>query len=157
MHRTPRDDGFTLVELMVVVLIIAILLAIAIPVFLGARVRAQDRSAQADLRNTLVAARGVFTEHRHYGITPADLRGEVQVNRAFVQSDAPALGEIGFVPLANSDGTADQAIVLVGQSQSTKWFCIADEVSGSNVHTSFGTGASGPALATLAACTGGWD
>ncbi len=49
----PRRDerGFTLIELMVVVLIIAILLAIAIPTYLGARERANDRAAQSNLRN----------------------------------------------------------------------------------------------------------
>ncbi|HZT66342.1 MAG TPA: prepilin-type N-terminal cleavage/methylation domain-containing protein [Acidimicrobiales bacterium] len=50
------DEGFTLIELMVVILIIAILLAIAIPTFLGARSRAQDRAAQSSLRNALTAA-----------------------------------------------------------------------------------------------------
>ncbi|MFM7616128.1 MAG: prepilin-type N-terminal cleavage/methylation domain-containing protein, partial [Actinomycetes bacterium] len=51
--RAKRIDeqGFTLIELMVVVLIIAILIAIAIPTFLGARQRAQDRAAQSSLRN----------------------------------------------------------------------------------------------------------
>ena len=49
-----REGGFTLIELMVVVLIIAIL--IAIPTFLGARTRAQNRAAQASLRNALVAS-----------------------------------------------------------------------------------------------------
>ena len=55
MAREP-DDGFTLIELMVVVLIIAILLAIAIPTFLGARERAADRAAQSNLRNAHTAA-----------------------------------------------------------------------------------------------------
>ena len=40
-----RDEGFTLIELMVVVMIIAVLIAIAIPSFLGFRSSAQDRSA----------------------------------------------------------------------------------------------------------------
>ena len=50
-ERPEREAGFTLIELMVVVLLIAILIAIAIPTFLGARSRAQDRAAQSNLRN----------------------------------------------------------------------------------------------------------
>jgi prepilin-type N-terminal cleavage/methylation domain-containing protein len=46
-----REGGFTLIELMVVVLIIAILIAIAVPTFLGARTRAQNRAAQSNPRN----------------------------------------------------------------------------------------------------------
>jgi len=51
---------------MVVVLIIAILIAIAIPTFLGARTRAQDRAAQASLRNALVAAKSIYTDKQDY-------------------------------------------------------------------------------------------
>ena len=62
--KSRRDDeeGFTLIELMVVVLIIAILIAIAIPTFLGARERAQNRAAQSNLRNGLTAEKTFFTD-----------------------------------------------------------------------------------------------
>jgi type IV pilus assembly protein PilA len=61
-----RDEGFTLIELMVVVLIIGILIAIAIPTFLGARKRAQDRAAQSNLRNTVTNAKAIFTDRETY-------------------------------------------------------------------------------------------
>jgi len=51
---------------MVVVLIIAILIAIAIPTFLGAQDRARDSGAQSDLRNALTAAKTVATDHEGY-------------------------------------------------------------------------------------------
>ena len=60
--RRDQEEGFTLIELMVVVLIIAILIAIAIPTFLGARERAQDRAAQSSLRNALTAAKTAYTD-----------------------------------------------------------------------------------------------
>ena len=60
------DQGFTLVELMVVVLVIAILLAIAIPTFLGARERSQDRAAQSNLRNALTAAKVAYSNDGDY-------------------------------------------------------------------------------------------
>ena len=60
------DDGFTLIELMVVVLIIAILLAIAIPTFLGAQNKAKDRSAQSSVRNALTAAKTIYSDTSLY-------------------------------------------------------------------------------------------
>jgi type IV pilus assembly protein PilA len=70
MNNTPTqrqdDRGFTLIELMVVVLIIAILLAIAIPTFLGAQNKAKDRSAQSSSRNALTNAKTLYADNGTY-------------------------------------------------------------------------------------------
>jgi type IV pilus assembly protein PilA len=75
--RLGRDEeeGFTLIELMVVVLIIAILIAIAIPTFLGARTRAQDRQAQSNLRNAFAAEKVIYTDDQVYTTSNTALQG----------------------------------------------------------------------------------
>ena len=72
--QNRSEEGFTLVELMVVVLIIAILIAVAIPTFLGARRGAQDRAAQIDLRNFLPAERSYYVDNTAYTTNVADLQ-----------------------------------------------------------------------------------
>ncbi len=60
------EAGFTLIELMVVLLIIAILLAIAIPTFLGVANSAGDRAAQSNLTNGLTEAKAIYQNAATY-------------------------------------------------------------------------------------------
>jgi type IV pilus assembly protein PilA len=50
MKRLHSKKGFTLIELMIVILIIAILVAIAVPVYLAATNSAKKRTCQSNLR-----------------------------------------------------------------------------------------------------------
>ncbi|MER3521874.1 MAG: hypothetical protein C4317_06775, partial [Acidimicrobiia bacterium] len=85
-----KDEGFTLIELMVVVLIIAILISIAIPTFLGARRRAQNRAAQSNLRNALTTEKTYYVDTQRYTDVPAQLQqvenSLLWVNNATVNS-----------------------------------------------------------------------
>ena len=60
------EEGFTLIELMVVLLIIAILLAIAIPTFLGVSGSANDRAAQSNLTNALTEVKALYQNSQSY-------------------------------------------------------------------------------------------
>jgi prepilin-type N-terminal cleavage/methylation domain-containing protein len=60
------EGGFTLIELMVVLLIIAILLAIAIPTFLGVTGSAKDRAAQSTLTNVLTETVAQYQNNQQY-------------------------------------------------------------------------------------------
>jgi type IV pilus assembly protein PilA len=66
MTATHRSDdtasGFTLVELLIVVVLIGILAGIAIPIFLHATNKAEDAKATSDLRNLAGVEEGYATE-----------------------------------------------------------------------------------------------
>lgn len=68
-----KDEGFTLVELMVVVLIIGILVAIAIPVFNAAKANAQKRTCHANQRTIEGAAQTYLAEVGNLPTTVAEL------------------------------------------------------------------------------------
>ena len=64
--RFGAVHGFTLVELLVVLVVLGILLGIAVPYYLGIRNQATDASPKANIREAVPAAEGFFQQHGTY-------------------------------------------------------------------------------------------
>lgn len=70
-----RDDGFTLVELLVVIIIVGLLAAIAIPVYLSQREKAHDAAATADVAQLGKEVVTWFVDHEEPPVLDQDGRG----------------------------------------------------------------------------------
>ncbi len=79
MRFFRNEKGFTLIELMVVILIIGILVAIAVPIFNNARASAQRRTCQANLRTLDGAVQTWKADHPDtvYPNSPATLAADL--------------------------------------------------------------------------------
>jgi type IV pilus assembly protein PilA len=133
-----EEDGFTLVELMVVVMILAILIVMGLPTFIGVKSRFQDRAAQTDLRNVVLAARIMFTDTATFTSATSGASGLVTIipNMCYV-SGATASAASGIVACASGagggsvsvDSTASQ-FSAARLSTSASCFVILDAVTG---------------------------
>lgn len=135
-RRREDEQGFTLIELMVVVLIIAILIAIAIPTFLGAQDRARDRAAQSDLRNAFTAAKSIATDFEGDWKTATTCTG---TSVAFTSALTTENGSLTYAADATSISETSIGVVVSGSckellltraSTSGTFFCFSAHQDG---------------------------
>lgn len=126
-EREDAEAGFTLIELIIVVAIIAVLIAIMIPSLLQAKVPAQDRQAQNLLRNSLTAAKAVETAE---GAMPSrsSLAAE-ELGVVFVAPSVAAPASSRSVSVGSGVVGSTWYVVLASHSTSGRCFALLEQPS----------------------------
>ncbi|HWW52480.1 MAG TPA: type II secretion system protein [Acidimicrobiales bacterium] len=91
----PPEDGFTLIEVMLVIVVIGILIATSMPSFLSARQTSQDRGAQADLRHALEAANTAYIDQQDFGTFTYTTLAAVEPGLRFNDQTSGSRGTVG--------------------------------------------------------------
>src|ERR1700675_3993150 len=137
---------------MVVELIIAISLAIAIPTFLGARSRAQDKAAQSSLRNALTASKVIYTDKEDYALATPGALLATEPSLTFQVGTVSSTGPKDI----SVNSTSANVITLSALSKSGSCFWMKDDVSGAGLGTSFNSWAA-PVGKAGTEPAGGWS
>jgi type IV pilus assembly protein PilA len=133
-----RDErGFTLIELMAVILIIAVLMLVALPTLLGARTRAYDRAAQADIRNAFAAEKAYYTDSVTYTTNPATMTA-IEAAITYVAGDTPLATHIVYLSL---DPIPNTIYVSALSTSGTCWYLMESDGGGARFASDAACGA----------------
>lgn len=109
MNLVKKEKGFTLIELMIVVAIIGILAAIAIPQFASYRVKAFNASAQSDLRTAQTTFEVFFNDNDLYPPTEALQTGAITLGSGTSAVTLNTSSGVWFSSGTNATGQAYNA------------------------------------------------
>jgi len=116
-YRDGCDDGFTLIELGVSLLIVGILVALAVPTYRGFVATTRDKEMQADLVAAFHVQGLVFLEREAF------TSDEAVLHAAEPSLQYSAAGAPGAVTVVTRD-PATGGVCLFGQSFSGRWFAV---------------------------------
>ncbi len=159
--RERRNGAFTLIELMIVIAIIGILAAVAIPNFVRFQLRSKSSEAKTNLAGIRTAQESYFAETGTYvqaPISPAALNAPPSTKQSFVDAGAAGanFATVGWIPegyvffiygvnVVGTDYTADATADIDNDGTNQLW---------GYAHTVAGAA---PVVVGLNGCTGAWD
>jgi prepilin-type N-terminal cleavage/methylation domain-containing protein len=120
-QRMRAEKGFTLLELMAVLMILGTLAGIALPNFLGQKEKGEDVTAKADARNVLAAVESCHTETQSY--EECDTLAELAAAES--NPNVPLTDEAERQAGAVSITATDKTYSIVGYSRGGNTFVIS--------------------------------
>ncbi len=132
LHAQIRPErGFTIIEILIVVLILGILATIAIPAFMGEQKKGFDADAQSNTRTVVMSVESCFTETKSYETCDTLHELEQAHSRPGVELTDTSAQKKGAVAVVATEET----YTVTGYSKSDNSFVVAKAADGTSTQS----------------------